>query len=414
MTARRTKGASRTAKKHQEGNLFQDGVETIAPVAVAEGDKPKPGRRGRPKKNMATKPESDLISLKDNNKIYVQPVSAALMRQGFTAIQNKVFTCLFGKLQAELHQMISKNEKEFRFEDIQSKDVTFSDGLSFKMKFNEFGVSRNNYHDLKKALITLTGYTVEIPYKGPRGKEFLRYTNFCDVFIDTKAYTKYCIIGMKKDVAKALLSLGMGFQSIYKVVLLNNCKSSYSQRLYMLINAWKSKGTFRMKTEEFRKMLRIENKYPAFRHVKARVLDPARDELKSLCQGNFCDCYFEYEPIYPNGHKRGEPDMIEFIVHAKDVSLSEEAQQTLNGQQVNFKNIVVNHFNYPEKEATALSKQITMANYSVFLDKALDLNNYLQDNHVKNTYLYAKKSFDNLIENLKADMVVDEEGNVIE
>mgnify|MGYP000621103866 FL=1 len=55
--------------------------------------------------------------------------------------------------------------------------------------------------------------------------------------------------------------------------------------------------------------------YPKYSVFCANVLEPVRLEMKQLSESNLIDISFDYEPIYKNGRKRGNPDEMKFIIH---------------------------------------------------------------------------------------------------
>jgi plasmid replication initiation protein len=91
--------------------------------------------------------------------------------------------------------------------------------------------------------------------------------------------------------------LGEGFTTFNRNIALS-LSSVYAKRLYELCCRWKDKGFCRMKLEEFRVMMCVENKYQKISDLKANVLDIGEKFLKEGA-----DLFFTYTLRKENGSK---------------------------------------------------------------------------------------------------------------
>jgi plasmid replication initiation protein len=89
--------------------------------------------------------------------------------------------------------------------------------------------------------------------------------------------------------------LGEGFTTFNRNIALS-LPSVYAKRLYELCCRWKDKGFCRMKLEEFRIMMCVEDKYKKISDLKANVLDISEKFLKEGA-----DLYFTYTLRKENG-----------------------------------------------------------------------------------------------------------------
>ena len=128
---------------------------------------------------------------------------------------------------------------------------------------------------------------------------------------------------MTQSTAKDLFKLIPYHQYLKDAIYLFS--SNYAGRIYLLINANKDLGTWRIGYEALRKILLTAwdkekgatvDKYPDFNDFKKRVLEPARREIEEAKER--IDCTFDYEIEYPEGKKRGRPEAIIFHIHLTD------------------------------------------------------------------------------------------------
>ena len=99
-----------------------------------------------------SKRKRQITPINEENGI-IQPIVFTMMRQSYSKIQNRAVVCVVDKLQNVFHDMLNRGIK--RFEDIQTSEIINDKGLSIKIGFNEFGVSPNEYPDLRTALKNL-------------------------------------------------------------------------------------------------------------------------------------------------------------------------------------------------------------------------------------------------------------------
>ena len=98
-------------------------------------------------------------------------------------------------------------------------------------------------------------------------------------------------VQMHPDLKPYLLELKSHFTTLtleYALLL----QSSYAGRIYDLLKQYESIGDRTIDILEFRRMLRIDNIYTQFSHLKDRVLDVAKKEINSKT-----DISFDWKPI---------------------------------------------------------------------------------------------------------------------
>lgn len=354
------------------------------PFVTMSSQKEKPAARKRVAKVRApkklTKKQKELIAGAlpvDEQTFIITPLAFTYMSQDYSAMQNKVITFMLEKLQDVLHNLISNKVTDItKLSRLQAGDIRNDHGLSLNLYFKDFAVNKNHYPELRNALTALATIPVQIPYKSSEGRKYKRVTNLCDVYIPEEARNPYVNIHMDEEIAKAFVSVELGYHLLGKDTVYNT-RNKYTQRLFLLISAWMDRGYVTFTTEYFRKILNIDKKYKAFRHVVQRVLDPAHDELKELAELGYCACWFEYEKIYNGRRHIGEPDSIRFIIHKSPKLLEKHDDYAENGQRDYFRDLLIKYFQLPKPKAEELARCLCKANYTQAMSKMMSLRSYV-------------------------------------
>lgn len=337
--------------------------------------------------------KTELVKLEEGKGNIIQPLTFTMMRMDTTAMQNKAVIAVVNKLQEMVRIIMNKGgDWQSSIAQLQTDDVKRTNGVSLKIYFNEFGVEPRNYVDLKESIITLAGLTVKLPYKSPDGKKFEKYTNFCDVYFEEGNYCHYVILTLDESVADKLINLDFGYQILNKVVILNNVKNKYAQKLYTYLTMWTNKESFIISTKELREYLCITDKYPSFRHVVQRVLDPAKKELAELADKGFSDYYFDYEKVYSGSRRTGEPDKILFKIFKSKMFVSKANVEADKRCRERFQILLKTHFDFDDKEAASLSKKVNQLNAAEYLGKLVEIEQYAAKPEVKDKKRYCAKA----------------------
>lgn len=339
---------------------------------------------------------SDLIPI-ENETWLLQPIAVTMMRHDYSLIQIRILVSIVENMQHKLHEMLNKSRME---PTIFTPAELDDDGrLEVKAYFKTLGVDPNHYPQLRESLKLLASVPVEIPYKTSDGRSYLKVTNLCDVYIpdeDERIYEKYAILKIDRQVAQRLVSLDLGYHRLGKQIVFA-CRNRYTQRVYMFIESWLNKGVTVIKTLEFRKMLRLENRYSKFSDFCRRVLEPAKEELQTLSENGFCDCYFDYEKRYDHGQRGGEPDELVFHIFKPKNQINSNLQRITDMQRQQFADMLTRYFGFDVAMAEKMSLRINGDNYQSAVSKLIDLRNRMGHDltiHDRAAYTYA--ALDNL------------------
>ena len=324
----------------------------------------------------------------------LQPIAVTMMRHDYSLIQIRILVSIVERMQEKLREMLNASIREPTF--FADSELGNDGRLEVKMLFKRLGVEPNHYPQLRDSLKLLASVPVEIPYRTPDGRSYQKITNLCDVYIpnDVGLYEKYAVLKIDRQVAQRLLSLDLGYHRLGKQIVFA-CRNRYTQRVYMFIESWIKKGGTVIDTLEFRKMLRLENRYSKFSDFCRRVIEPAKAELHTLAENGFCDCYFDYEKRYNHGQRGGEPD--ELVFHIYRPKNKQGAQLAVTEKQRElFADLLTRHFGFDTTTAAKMSERITPDNYQNAMDKLMDLLNRMRDGMtIKDRAAYAYAALDN-------------------
>ena len=130
-----------------------------------------------------------------------------------------------------------------------------------------------------------------------------------------------------------LLEIGKG-ATYYKKSTALTLSGSHTKRIYKLLCSWKNKGGWRVKIEDFKAMLGINDKYKTNAMLKRDVLVPAKEEMYN---NQNSDIWFEYstetseELKQQGGRGRRAHDQLVFKIHTRYKSNNEQLEELRKG-----------------------------------------------------------------------------------
>lgn len=134
-----------------------------------------------------------------------------------------------------------------------------------------------NYQVLKDATKKLVGRVYEITQKDEMRRTVLTQTTLLTSakYVEGTGTVEMTI---SPEIRPYLMDLAKGF-TVYSLNYALSLKSGYSQRIFELLSRFKDLGTWRVKMDDFRHMLKIENKYSGYGMFKQKVIEVAQKEL---------------------------------------------------------------------------------------------------------------------------------------
>ncbi len=283
---------------------------------------------------------NELVQTIANNRdldFILNPVSYTQIRGNFSLVQTNLMIAIISQLQNRIREQLSIGEKSFLF---KPEDLT-GNLLNFEIPLKELGISPKKYGELEAACEALLH--VDMSYKRWDEYERQEYNVKQNIFHriefptaelnaagEKVAYKggqrrKGVIkISMVDESAREILNLRKGYTRHLKGIT-QLCRSPRTPRLYIYLSAWRKYGSCKVNyidLKEFFGVLTfskdhkriVENRYVKYGAFHRDVLDPVLKEMKKLSDEGKVEFCFEYEPIYPHGVSRGDPDSIRFTI----------------------------------------------------------------------------------------------------
>lgn len=356
----------------------------------------------------------------DGIKWLSQPLSITMMRADLSPMQVNLIVEMVDKFQEKILEQIRLTEEERR-----QAPVLFSDDMlnhnPYKIRFplSDLDVRPDAYDELSDAARKLQGMQITMPITKKDGiinlAFFSLFSRIEIPFMDKEYNYKgkkrragFIEMTMDRDAFNDVMRVGRQHTKYLKSVTRNR-SCGYTSRMYMFISTYKVFGKWTVPYLDFHQMLGFsyeENgeikflKYDLFSDVRRRVLDPAMNELKKMSEEGSADCYYEYEPIFPAGKKRGLPDKLCFTIYSSDFGKEVTAQNKRVSENILIEKFLRNELQQTPTNCRKLLALLTDENISGFQKKMRDLKNYCQnpDHKIENLRSYAWQSLIDYIE----------------
>ena len=267
----------------------------------------------------------------------LNPVSYTQIRGNFSLVQTNLMIAIIAQLQDRIREQLSMGEGTFLF---KPEDLS-GNLLHFEIPLKELGISPKKYGELEAACEALLH--VDMSYK--------RYDEYERAWYDVKQNIFHKIefptaelnaegervgyksgqrrkgfikIDMVDERAREILNLRKGYTRHLKGIT-QLCRSPRTPRLYIYLSAWRKIGSCTVNYIDLKEFFGVltfskdrkritENRYVKYGAFHRDVLDPVLKEMKKLSDEGKVEFCFEYEPVYPHGITRGDPDSIHFTL----------------------------------------------------------------------------------------------------
>lgn len=296
------------------------------------------------------------FSVNRDLEFILNPISYTQIRGNFSLVQTNLMIAIIAQLQNRIREQLSMGEGTFLF---KPEDLN-GNLLNFEIPLRELGISPKKYGELEAACEALLH--VDMSYKRYDEYERVEYNVKQNIFHKIEFPTaelnadgervgyksgqrrKGVIkIQMVDESAREILNLRKGYTRHLRNIT-QLCRSPRTPRLYIYLSAWHKIGSCTVNYIDLKEFFGVlvfsqdrkrikENRYVKYGAFHRDVLDPVQKEMKKLSDEGKVEFYFEYEPVYPHGISRGDPDSIRFTIIEGKMGQALEHENYLNKMQ---------------------------------------------------------------------------------
>lgn len=224
----------------------------------------------------------------------------------------------------------------------------------FKIYLADMGINPSHYKSVREAIEEMnilvdhpelddngrpTGHIVYSPvftkFRVPQTGDFYRKTDDQGkIVVDSARHYGYVEVEINKDVAQYAFDMSQGYANHPKLIARYASKQSTPKLYFKLLELMGKdrRAKVRLTIPEIKKALGFEPfkdentgewvvPYQKFAHFKTKVLDAVKADLDRMARENHTDITFDYETVYLNGRKRGDPDCIVFTIMSTDLGM---------------------------------------------------------------------------------------------
>jgi plasmid replication initiation protein len=244
------------------------------------------------------------------NKLLVQHNNLINGRFDMSAHELRIFVYLLSQ--------INKDDTDFKLCKLPVKYITNND----KPGGNDYKLIKQYAETLSKRTFKLERI---VEKKIKQEIKYVKQYDYYNVFsmvrwLDDENHLQ---VKFNDDLKEFLLSLTSNFTKA-DLENINKIENVNAYRIYWLLRQYNTMGQRTIALDEFKEILLLEDKYPEFRHLKARILIPAQKDLEKT------DMAFDFEPL-----KKGKTiTSIKFTIRKnaslpKQLNMEEEIKQQI-------------------------------------------------------------------------------------
>lgn len=260
------------------------------------------------------------------------------------------------------------------------------DTLTLKIPLSNISKA-SEYRDVKNALLEMSRIHCEIRYKEDSVDKIWSGSLF-NTTIPVKAnYSSIIKINMDIVVARLFINFNRNKDSrpiFYTTVDTNirrYTKSKNALKLYLYLCLWRNKSFIKIKLSDLCNYLGLPKSYSSSFNFKKHILEGSYTILKS-----FKDVWYELEDIKFKSNEFNETILQLKLMTFDRLKIEDERKNSLN-------NVLINHFNFKEKDIEDISPIINSTKPELIIDKLSTLLNKIDG--IKNTTNYVKQSLIN-------------------
>ncbi len=337
--------------------------------------------------------------------IYIkQPFPVSSMYADLTLQQTHIVVEMMDNLQEKVDKLFKVHKENGQELLLFSEEEFDEDGIAnIDVKFSALANRPDSYRDVEKITAGLMSAFIKIEDESPDGEVQLEH------FLDSIRYPKK---GSRRDVVRFRFTKPQARRifnykrySKYLKHVARHAKSKHTARLYMLITTNRELGKWFVTYKELRRMLGCDiydeqkkeyvvNRCKLYKHFKSDVLKVAEKELKELAQNNLSDCYFEFEEIFADGVRKGDPEKLQFNIFKSHMGELVDLRAKNNVKYFELQQFMQESFGLTYNDCQPIIQKIDDDMYEQFSVRVheIDASIRKQGDKIKNKKKYAVKS----------------------
>lgn len=274
----------------------------------------------------------------ENSKKIKQPnhVSTARFNYSLTVLEKNIIYTIIDELQKNMSR------------DLNQKYI--NQRITVELKTLE---QNRNYSRIKNAIKKLGSKHVEFDVVIPKTGKMTGFSTSLISGLRHEYNSGLIILNIPEDACRFFCYIGGGFTSFQKTIAIS-LNSIYSKYLYELCCRWEDRGGYSCSIEELKIYLSITDKYNQIVHLRAKVLEQSKGELKKKA-----DLFFTYS-LMKVGRKYSK---ISFKIH-RNTQGNEEYYGVRKEHFIYVYNFLIRFFpNYDDNKAENYAGIISNGGY---------------------------------------------------
>lgn len=367
-----------------------------------------------------------------------QPLEMTMLKGDLSPTAQSLLVELICNFQDEIKAQIKAKSERKQLSLFDDEIVPMT-----KVYLKNLGVEAYDYAKVESAVAELFNFVIKTSVKNEWGDEVDRYVRLfqvCEIpkkkleyysevpdqerynYKDGQRKRGYVAMQFTQELASKMLTINRSYTKFIREAT-RGWKCKYATKMIMLISSFRDIGSWAVKYDEFRRLfgfIRIVPKldakgneigyteeecgYKNFSDMRRRVLDPTMTEIKEACEnGRPVDCYFEYEPIYTRGKKRGVPDSLVFKIHKSEFGKVIDSENEFMQENMEIEKFLVVELNLSKMRAASFCSVLDSKNRDGFKRKMIELHHYVKDpkNKIQDIGGYCAASLQNYLSSVE-------------
>lgn len=273
---------------------------------------------------------SILTELRDVRWLY-NPVVYSQISGDFTLMQQRILIGIIEQLQQRIVDSVDEQHRSKSFHEIFSESELMNrETIDLSIQASDLGVIPAHYDQLEQAAQALNKITMKYPKFDKKGRisKHVIATLFPRIEIETAENdlrrTGNLRVVMLTDNIRDIFTMQHGFvRHVSHIARIAQKKRT--PRLYIYLSRFKETGKKSVSYRDLVEYLGLtdeyyyesndgKNPYVNWSKVRKLVLDPVKEEMDALAASGDINFSFTYEPIFPEGKKRGNPNEVLFVI----------------------------------------------------------------------------------------------------